>query len=520
MDTAEIKTTVANVLPTMLVGLFSGGAAVAGSYALAGFTPAFVVAPVSGILSRQMPDVVIRYAITLLGSLGQKLNLLTAVFLVVGAVAALAIVGRYLGRKLNNRAVPVVLTIVGTWLVAAGLTGNLLFALAAGLPAGFVVLLGEFSPTAPVGGDLSAGRRRVLSSGVSLLGIGAIGYVLGTRRTPSAAGASLDDSPSLGSSTGGGNGTGGNGSGSDGGGPTRREQLLNEAEEMAFDQPDNEPLVSEDFYQVDINAVDPNVDESEWTLSVTGAVDEEVEINYEDLTSMPSLDRFETVRCVGENLNGHKMDNALWTGVPIMDIIEGAGPRSGCECVQLHAADDYFQVFPMAALEDGMIAYGMNGRVLPRGHGFPARSLIPGHWGEIQVKWIDEIEILDEEAEGYWERRGWHGTGPVNTVAKLHSHYTRDDGMMVVGGHAYAGTRGIETVEVSTDGGNTWVEAALTDPMEPSIDAWRQWQHVYEPPDGGHEVVVRATDGTGTLQPEEESGAFPSGPSGWVSMEL
>jgi DMSO/TMAO reductase YedYZ molybdopterin-dependent catalytic subunit len=521
MDTTELRSAVAAFLPTALVGLFAGGAAVAGSYAVAGFTPSFVVAPVSGILSRQLPDVVIRYAITLLGSLGQQLNLLTAIALVVTAIAALAIVGRYAGRELNNRAVPVVLTTIGAWIVAAGLTGNLTLAFAAAIPAGAVVLLGELSMDVPVGDSLSEGRRQVVASGISVLGIGAVGYVLGNRRTPSSTG-TLGDTTSLGNSTSAsaastrGNSTGGSG-GSDG--PSRRQQLLNDAGSKAFDLPDSDPLVSEDFYNVDINAVDPSVDESSWTLSVTGEVEQEVEIDYEQLRSMPSLDRFETLRCVGERLNGHKMDTALWTGVPIMDVIEQANPQSDCECVMFRSADDYFEEFPMAALEDGMIAYGMNGRVLPRAHGFPARALIPGHWGEINNKWITEIEILDEEMDGYWEQRGWHGTGPVNTVAKLHSHGRRD-GTRFVGGHAYAGTRGIQRVEVSIDGGSTWNEAELTEPLEPAIDAWRQWRYEYDPPGGSHEVVVRATDGTGTLQPQEETGAFPSGPSGWVSKEL
>jgi hypothetical protein len=187
--------------------------------------------------------------------------------------------------------------------------------------------------------------------------------------------------------------------------------------------------------------------------------------------------------------------------------------------VRLRAADDYYQVFPMDALEDSLLAYGMNGSALPRGHGYPVRALIPGHWGEIQVKWITEIEVLDQDAEGYWEERGWHGTGPVETVAKLHAVNDLDDGRKEVGGHAYAGIRGIQQVEVSTDGGSTWTEAELTEPLD-GIDAWRQWRYRYDPPDGSHEVVVRATDGNGTLQTQEERGKFPRGATGWVSRTV
>jgi hypothetical protein len=143
---------------------------------------------------------------------------------------------------------------------------------------------------------------------------------------------------------------------------------------------------------------------------------------------------------------------------------------------------------------------------------------VPGHWGEINVKWLTEIEVLDEPATGYWEKRGWHGTGPVETVAKLHAVERLGDGRIRVGGHAYAGTRGIQRVEVSVDGGETWADATLSEPL-PDPDTWRMWEHTYEA-DGAHEVVVRAYDGTGTRQSSERTGSFPSGPTGWVSRRI
>jgi hypothetical protein len=145
--------------------------------------------------------------------------------------------------------------------------------------------------------------------------------------------------------------------------------------------------------------------------------------------------------------------------------------------------------------------------------------LIPGHWGEINVKWVTEIEVLEEEATGYWEERGWHGTGPVKTVAKLHLIEELDGGRVRVGGHAYAGTRGIGGVEVSTDDGETWVEATLSEPL-PDDDVWRQWVHEYDAPEDPHDVTVRAIEADGTVQPSERTDAFPTGPSGWVTRTV
>ena len=186
----------------------------------------------------------------------------------------------------------------------------------------------------------------------------------------------------------------------------------------------------------------------------------------------------------------------------------------------LRGEDDYYVQFPVDVLVDGFLAWGMNGKELPTGHGHPVRVLIPGHWGETNVKWLTEIELLNTEADGYWEERGWQGTGEVNTIAKLWEEGIThlDDGRVELAGHAYAGTRGIERVEVSTDGGSTWNEADLSDPL-PDEDVWRQYQYVFEP-SGSHDVVVRAVDGEGTVQPSEESSPSPSGSSGWVSQTV
>ncbi|WP_115864559.1 molybdopterin-dependent oxidoreductase [Halorussus litoreus] len=497
-----------NPLEAITVAVAAGVAALAGSYAAAGLTPAFVAAPISDVVVAATPDAVVTWSIQTLGDLGAQLGFLLALALTAGLFAVASAAGAALADRFDVNPSPVVALL--SVAVGLALTGALLSTLAAGAAAGLAVAVANWRAGATGGSAGGSGapagdgrgrntRRRVLQALAGAVGIAGAGAVLGSRRN--------DDSNAAPET--------------DGEVDEEVRTLLDEADGKSLGVEGIEPLVSEQFYQVDINNVDPNVAREDWTLSLTGAVDRPIEFDYDDLTGMTdSIERrFVTLRCVGEGLNGKKMDTALWTGVPVMDLLDEANLNAdeNC-CVMFRAEDDFFEEFPLSALRDGFLAFEMNGEPLPRGHGHPVRALIPGHWGEINVKWLTEIEILEEEADGYWEQRGWHGTGPVETVAKLHTVNHLDGGEIQVGGHAYAGTRGIERVEVSTDGGDSWTETTLSEPL-PGTDVWRQWEYTYEA-DSSHEVVVRATDGEGELQPEEERNAFPSGPTGWVSRRV
>jgi hypothetical protein len=538
-------------LSQLLVAVLAGAAGVVGSFAVSGISPAFVGAPISGFMAKVMPGEVITFAILVLGSLGQKLNLLSATVAAGAMFAVLALGGRILGGRASLPFVGTAVGGVGAGLVTLLLTGDTASAGAAGLATAAVVVGADSSGVfAERPGGVDAGRRELLGALPGLAAAGAAGGVLSSRResqtssrppepdalaggddeTPSAQTATATATPHSGTETTTTPAPGTPGEGETTGTPVTTatatptpeseiDRLLNEAERKSLGVKNLEPLVSSKFYEVDINAVNPEVSVNDWSLSFTGAVGDGFTMDYDDLTSRPAENRFSTLRCVGERLNGKKMDTSLWTGVPMDTLLDRVAPQSDCDCVMVRAVDGYYEEFPLEALRDGMLAYGMNGQVLPKRHGYPVRLLVPGHWGEINVKWIDEIEFLNEEQKGFWEEKGWHGTGPVNTVAKIHAINRLGGGEIQVGGHTYAGTRGIQRVEVSTDGGETWTDATLSEEL-PGEDVWRQWEHTYEAPSGEHDVVVRATDGTGTLQPKKESKPFPSGPTGWVSQTI
>ncbi|WP_262180647.1 molybdopterin-dependent oxidoreductase [Haloarcula laminariae] len=491
----------------LLVGLAAGAAGVAGSYAATGYAPTFVASPVERTLSRTMPGEIVTLAITYLGSLGQQLNLAAAVVLTWLLFAAGITAAVLVGRAAHNRLLPTVGTAAVTWLVTAGLTRTLLPALGPVVPAVAVVGLAQaLDAYRGAAEPISSKRRRALSTVGVALGATAVGAGVGRRQS-----STEEAAPPL-----------------DGAGVDNEDirTKLDIAERDSFDIDGIEPLVSENFYEVDINSIDPKPDTGDYALSITGAVESEVTVGYDELTEMAAVNQFSTLRCVGDRLNGNKIDTALWTGVPLRRLVEAAGPQSDCDCVLLRAEDGYEVEFPLEAFNRGLAVYGMNGNELPRGHGYPVRAVIPGHWGEVNTKWLTEIELLNREVDGYWEQRGWEGTGPVKPTATLKHDAVLDDGRRQLAGHAYAGLRGVSAVEVSTDGGASWSEATLSAPLPaaegdgPAEDAWRQWKYSYDTPGSAHTAVVRMVDRDGNVQTSEETNPPPTGPSGWVSKEF
>lgn len=477
------------MIRTAFVGV--GGAA--GAFAATGSWAGTPVAVGESLVVDLTPGFVVASMITLLGDVAGQLALLAGVALTVAVLATPEVGAAAMGRR--------------------GIADRRAGRLASALSVGGVVLAATRSPLGAAGAAVVAGATGAVFDRLQTEN----GESAGRRailRSVGAAVALLGGSITVGALRGFGGPDAGNAELP--GDSAEAAARLEAAREKDLDVDGLAPLVSStrDFYEVDINSVNPSVDASSWSMSVTGSVLEERRFDLSDLTDLPIERRFGTLRCVGDPLNGQKMDTALWTGVPAEAILEDATPAGSH--VMLRAADGYYNEFPIEALEGGLFAFRMNGEPLPRKHGAPMRALVPGHWGEIDVKWLTEIEVLTEGETGYWEKRGWHGTGPVNTVAKLWTRNKLADGQYQVGGHAYAGTRGVERVEVSVDGGESWDDARLSDPLD-GVDVWRQWAYEWEPTRKRHEVVVRAIEDNGTVQPRTETDAYPRGASGRVS---
>jgi len=281
-------------------------------------------------------------------------------------------------------------------------------------------------------------------------------------------------------------------------------------------------------YVVDINLVEPVVEAADWTLSVGGEVEEPLELSFTELQrSFEVVEEYAVLTCISNEVGGDLVGHSLWGGVRLGDVLERARPRPGAVDLVLLAADGYSESFPVELARDPavLIAFAQNRRPLTQEHGFPCRLRVPPIFGMKNVKWLESIEVVRSDYQGYWQRRGWSDVATVRTQSRI--DVAGDGGRARRGretwlaGVAWAGDRGVERVEVSTDGGSTWHEAALRDPI--GSLSWRQWAYRWTPvTTGALEVACRATDGTGAVQTERTAAPHPAGATGYhrVSVEV
>jgi len=262
----------------------------------------------------------------------------------------------------------------------------------------------------------------------------------------------------------------------------------------------------------------PSIDARTWNLAITGLVENPIALTYAQLLSLSRIREIVTLECVGNGIAGDAISTAEWEGVSLKVLLEEARVSSKAYDLILRAADGYSDSITVerALAGDVLVAHRMNGVPLPQGHGFPARIIAPGLYGMKHVQWLTEIELVDHDYQGYYQRKGWSDEAVVKTTSRIdlpeHGSTLRGQ-TYTVQGIAFAGTRGIGQVELSTDDGKTWHQADLDPEISPS--AWRFWSYRWVLPARGRStLLVRATDGTGRLQASVEEGPAPDGATG------
>ena len=279
------------------------------------------------------------------------------------------------------------------------------------------------------------------------------------------------------------------------------------------------PITPNEEFYITSYRTPPFVPADRWALSIRGTVMSPFTLTYPDLVAQPAITEIVTLECVGNEVAGEAISTAEWQGVQLKSLLDKAGVTSQTQDVVFHAADGYSDSLTIerAMMDDIMVAYHMNGVPLPLGHGFPARMIVPGHYGMKHVQWLTGIELVSSDYKAYYPRKDWSDEAIVKTKSWIMDPQTGDTlsvrKQFTIQGFAFAGSRGIHRVDISTDGGESWTAANLAPPLSPY--SWVMWSYPWEPKRAGdYRILARATDGTGEQQSTQEHPPFPDGASG------
>ena len=273
----------------------------------------------------------------------------------------------------------------------------------------------------------------------------------------------------------------------------------------------------------------PDIDPRKHRLMIHGMVERPVILTLEEIRRLTSVSRIYFLECAGNTqeewrrptMKGVQGTHGLtscseWTGVPLSVMLREAGVQKGATWIVAEGADasGNERSIPMAkAMDDILVAYGQNGEALRPENGYPLGLVVPGWEGNVSVKWLRRIKVVDKPFMTRMESTAYAILMPDGTarrftfVMEAKSVITfpsggqrlPDPGFYEITGLAWSGRGFVRRVEISTDGGRTWRSAKLQEPVLRFAHTrfrapWR-WD--------GREAVLqsRCTDETGYVQP-------------------
>jgi len=289
----------------------------------------------------------------------------------------------------------------------------------------------------------------------------------------------------------------------------------------------------------------PLVDATTWRLTIGGCVGTPLSLSLDNLADLPQHTVRVTLECAGNGraqlsprpvsqpwLTG-AVGTADWTGVRLMDLLSDAGMHPNATDVLFTGIDhglergveqDYARALPVAEsmAADVLVAIAMNSQPLPPQHGFPARLIVPGWYGMAQVKWLEEISVLDHSFDGFQNVVSYRlrqepaeAGEPVTRIEPralltppgfpdfMSRTRVAHPGRVHLTGRAWSGWAPVDGVEISVDDGLSWTGAALG--PDHGRWAWRGFDLVWDAVPGHYALRVRARDQSGRGQPEVPS---------------
>ena len=268
----------------------------------------------------------------------------------------------------------------------------------------------------------------------------------------------------------------------------------------------------------------PEIDPREHRLMIHGMVDRPLTFTMEDLKRLPSVTRPHFIECAGNRSSPryktiqetHGMTScAEWTGVLLSVLLKEAGVKDGAPWIVAEGTEEVkgASSIPMAkAMDDCMVAYGMNGEAVRPQNGFPLRLLVPGFEGIFNSKYLRRIKVVDRyymtyNDYGHLNRRDDEAGAALGMLIGPKSVITfpsggqqlPDRGFYEVSGLAWSGGGAVGRVEVSTDGGRRWMDAEIRGTAYRMAHTRFGFEWNWDGQET--ELLSRCTDETGQVQP-------------------
>ena len=272
----------------------------------------------------------------------------------------------------------------------------------------------------------------------------------------------------------------------------------------------------------------PEIDPQKYRLMIHGMVDRPLIFTLDELKRLPFVSRYHFVECAGNRAKPthktvqetHGLTSCVeWTGVLLSVLLKEAGVQKGAAWIVAEGDEEVKGASSIAlakAMDDCLVAYGMNGEPVRPQQGFPVRLMVPGFEGIYNTKYLRRIKVVDTYQMTYNDY-GHIRTDPKATALGLQigpksvitypsgGQQLSGSGFYEISGLAWSGAGAIKRVEVSTDGGKSWKDAELRGTAHPMAHVrfgfhWK-W-------DGKEcELMSRCTDELGTVQPTREQAA-------------
>ena len=275
----------------------------------------------------------------------------------------------------------------------------------------------------------------------------------------------------------------------------------------------------------------PEINPDEHRFAIHGMVRQPLVFTMSDLMKYPSVSRFYFMECSGNGLTdwlksasktvqqSHGMlACAQWTGVPVSTLLQEAGALPGATWALAEGADGaaHARSIPMQKmLDDALIVYAANGEMLRPENGYPLRLFIPGWEGNVSVKWLRRLKLGDQPwhlrsetarytdpmPDGKWRQFSFEMEAK-SVITSPSGGMNIRPGEIEILGFAWSGRGKIRAVDVTTDGGRSWREATLEEPvMDKCLTRFRlRWKW-----DGGPtSIASRTVDSSGYVQPTVE----------------